>query len=228
VPDADIVSSMLSMPDWWPLLPVADTPPEGHQWMYVMIPVVAALGYTDVAIASSPPMRRRTSALYLGTYSILLLGLALLSVKYTWLQSLAAIASPLGHELLIQLDIRREMEGTPRYVPPEQGVMVLATIIDSPAYKAQLKPGDILLNLHGLVVDNPSQLSVALGSVPPKFVLELMRNGRIMQRNISLATEEPLLGVILVPRGNELQYIELAEDKILLWEWIKGKVGKNP
>jgi len=227
VPDANVPVSMLNMPDWWPLLPIAATAPEGHQWMYVMIPVVAALGYTDIAIASSPKKRRRTSALYLATYSILLLGLALLSVQYTWLQALAALVSPLGHEILIQFDSRRELEGTPRYVPPLQGVMVLDTIIDSPAYKAQLKPGDILLKFQGLSVDNPRQLAVALGSVPPKFLLELMRNGRIIQRNISLAKTEPTLGVILVPNGLELQYIELAEDKILLWEWFKKKVGKK-
>jgi len=228
VPDANIPSSMLSMPDWWPLLPVAGVAPEGHQWMYAMIPVVAALGYTDLAITSSPPMRRRRSALYLAIYSILLFVLALLSAQYTWLQSLAALASPLGHELLVQLDIRREMEGTPRYVPPLHGVMVLDTVIDSPAYKAQLKPGDILLNFHGLSVDHPRQLAVVLSSVPPKFVLEFMRNGRIMQRNVSLAKEEPLLGVILVPNGNERQYIELVEDKILLWEWVKKTIGKKP
>jgi len=224
VPDAQAIHSM---PDWWPLLPVAAIAPEGHQWMYKMLPVVAALGYTDLAIASSPQIRRRKSALYLAAYSILLLALALLSVQYKWLQVFAALASPLGHELLIQLDSRRELEGIARYVPPLTGVMVLDTVIDSPAYKAELKPGDILLNLHGLTVDNPSQLAAVLGSVPPIFVLEFMRNGRIKQRKIKLAQQEPLLGVILVPNGNEVQYIELTEDKILVWEWFKEKVGKT-
>jgi len=224
VPSAKVVHSM---PDWWPLLPMVAIAPEGHQWMYTMIPVVAALGYTDLAIASSPQRRRCKSALYLAAYSILLLGLALLSVKYKGLQVVAALASPLGHELLMQFDSRRELEGTPRYVPPLHGVMVLDTVIDSPAYKAQLKPGDILLNLHGLSVDNPHQLTVALRSVSPKFVLELMRNGRIIQRKINLGQGEPMLGVILVPSGNELQYIELAEDKILIWEWFKEKIGKD-
>jgi len=227
VPEANITAGMLNMPEWWPLLPATTVAPEGYQWMYVMIPVVAALGYTDVAIASSPARRRCKSAMYLAIYSILLLGLALLSVKYRWLQIFAAIASPLGHELLIQLDIRRELEGTPLYVPPLHGVMVLDTVIDSPAYKAQLKPGDILLNFHGVSVDNPSQLAAALAGAPPKFVLEFMRNGRFLQHKMSLAKEEPRLGVILVPNGNELQYIELAEDKILLWEWFKKKIGKN-
>ncbi|MBC8015605.1 MAG: PDZ domain-containing protein [Sporomusaceae bacterium] len=225
VPDANVPSSVINMPDWWPLLPVA-LAPEGHKWMYSMIPVVAALGYTDLAIASSPQGRRRRSGLYLGAYSIILLTLALLSVHYHWLQLIAALASPLGHELLVQLDSKRELEGIPRYVPPPQGVMILDTVIDSPAYKAGLKPGDILLNLHGITVDAPSQLADALTLVPAVFVLELMRNGRIMQRKVGLA-KGLILGVILVPSGNEIQYIELVEDKIWIVEWFKRKVGKD-
>lgn len=226
VPDSNVPASILSMPDWWPLLPVA-LAPAGHQWMYSMIPVVAALGYTDLAIASSPQLRRCKSALYLGAYSMLLLALALLSVQYHWLQLIAALISPLGHELLIQLDSQGELEGIPRYVPPLQGLMILDTVIDSPAYKAQLKPGDILLNLHGIVVDTPSQLAAALAAVPPYFVLEFMRNGRIRQRKIRFAKDETMLGIILVPSGEEQQYIELVEDKLWVWEWFKGKVEKN-
>ncbi|MBC8015112.1 MAG: PDZ domain-containing protein, partial [Sporomusaceae bacterium] len=73
----------------------------------------------------------------------------------------------------------------------------------------------------------PSQLADALTLVPAVFVLELMRNGRIMQRKISLAKGETTLGVILVPSGGEIQYIELVEDKLWIVEWFKKKVGKK-
>lgn len=226
VPDFQISPNMLSMPDWWPLLPVIHAAPAGHQWMYHMIPVVAALGYTDLAIASSPQMRRRKSAMYLAAYSLVLLALALLSLQYKWLQLIAAIASPLGHEILVQLDSRRELEGPPRYVPPLQGVMILDTVIDSPAYKAGLEPGDILLKFDGLVVNNPMQLGVALETLPDTFSLEYLRNGRIRQKKIRFIKGKSVLGVILVPSGDELHYIQLVEDKILLWEWFKGLLAK--
>ncbi len=227
VPELKLSPSMLSMPDWWPLLPVVQAAPEGHQWMYAMIPVVAALGYTDLAIASSPQSRRRKSAVYLGVYSLVLLALALLSVRYQWLQIIAALLSPLGHELLIQIDIKRELEGTPRYVPSSQGIMILDTVIDSPAYKVDLQPGDILLKLDGLTVNHPNQLAVALETVPKRFILEYLRNGRAKQAKISLPKEKTMLGVILVPSGDERQYIQLVEDKFLLWEWFTGLIKKN-
>lgn len=227
VPEVNLSPGMLSMPEWWPILPVAQAAPAGHQWMYAMIPVVAALGYTDLAIASSPKMRRRKSAMYLGAYSLVLLALALLSIQHTWLQLVAALLSPLGHELLIQLDIRRELEGAALYVPPPKGVMILDTVIDSPAYKAALQPGDILLKFDGLLVDSPNQLAMALEAVSEKFILEYMRNGRLRQQKVSLEKGKTMLGVILVPSGNEVQYIQLTEDKFLLWEWCKEFMGKN-
>ncbi|WP_378950455.1 PDZ domain-containing protein [Pelosinus sp. sgz500959] len=227
VPNAKISASMISMPDWWPLLPVVQALPEGHQWMYAMIPVVAALGYTDLAIASSPQRRRCRSAMYLAIYSLTLLTVALLSVQYKWLQLTAALLSPLGHELFIQFDSRQEFESSPHYVPPAQGVMILDTVIDSPAYKAGLQPGDILLNVHGLPIDHPRQLASALETAPHSFIIELLRNGRIKQRKIKMVKEKTILGVILVPSGDELHYIELVEDKFLLWEWCKKVMRKN-
>ena len=65
-------------PDWWPLLPLGIEPPAGFEWVYVMMPVVAALGYTDMAISSTPQERRRRSAFSLALYSMSLLGMALL------------------------------------------------------------------------------------------------------------------------------------------------------
>lgn len=221
VPESSLPESMLAMPDWWPLLPVNIDVSQGHALMYQMIPVVAALGYTDIAISSSPQTHRRRSALHLAAYSIVLLALALLSVHYKWLQIIAALLSPLGHEMLIQLDSRREMAGIPRFVSQEQGLMVLDTVIDTPAYKAGIKPGDIILELQNLVVDNRNQLAEAISIAPPVFSLKILRNGRIIERKARFLKKERMLGVILVPEGNESFYVEVSEDKFWLWERLK-------
>ena len=153
------------MPEWWPLLPLAQEPPTGSRWIYVLAPVVAALGYTDMAIASLPQQRRWQSALHLAGYSILLLVLALLSAKYVWLQVFAAVLSPLGHEWLIQMDNRRELEAPPRFVPPPYGLMVLDTVFDSPADNV-FKPGDIITSIAGLSVNNRYDLAAAISQIP--------------------------------------------------------------
>jgi len=227
VPELKVPEGVLGMPDWWPLLPVQEGLMEGHIWMYTMVSVVAALGYTDIAVASSPQMRRRKSALHLGLYSIVLLALALLSVHYKWLQAAAAMVSFLGHEMLIQIDSRQELESTPRYIPPVKGLMVLDTVVDTPAQKAGVKSGDILLKLHNLNIDTKAQLAEAIFLVPPVFIIEILRDDRRIEKKVKFSQNHKMLGVILVPEGNELYYVQLAKDKFWLWEKVKNVWGKN-
>jgi hypothetical protein len=227
IPQLNVPESVLAMPDWWPLLPITKSLPEGHIWMYAMVSVVAALGYSDIAVASSPQMRRRKSSLHLGAYSIILLALALLSVHYSWLQAVAAVVSFAGHEMLIQIDNHQELEGVPRYVPSPKGLKVLDTVIDTPAPKAGIKSGDILLNLHDMEINTREQLAEAITLAPAEFFLHILRNGTIIERKVTFSKGQRMLGVILVPEGNELYYVQLTEDRFWLWEKVKKVWGKN-
>lgn len=215
-----------SMPEWWPLLGMSQEPLAGLRVVYVMAPVVAALGYTDMAIASLPQQRRWYSALHLAGYSILLLVLALLSVKYVWLQGIAAVLSPLGHELLIQMDNRREMEAPPRFVPPPYGLMVLDTVGDSPV-AAMLKPGDIITNLAGLPVNSRYDLAVAISQSPEEFTIVFVRAGRQVCKQSKFKQGERRLGVILVPDGDEPFYVEMVTDRYGLIDWLKDKFKRR-
>lgn len=222
VPADTVPGAMIKMPEWWPLLPLALEPPTGSQWIYLMAPVVAALGYTDMAIASLPHRRRRQSALHLAAYSVILLGFALLSAKYSWLQVVAAVLSPVGHEFLIQLDNRREMGGTPCFVPSEHGIMVLDTVANTPAAKI-LKPGDILINLAGTPLNNRYDLAAAICYAPESFSITVERAGKRLLQTTSFKNGERRLGVILVPDGDEQYYVEMINNRYGLVDWLVDK-----
>jgi len=151
--------------------------------------------------------------------------LALLSVKFAWLKVFAALASPLGHELLIQMDNRREMEGKPRYVPPDFGVMILDTVEDSPARKAGLQPGDIVFRLSDRMIGTSSDLGLALLDAPQRFWLEFEREGKLYKRLIDFKGAKTL-GVILVPGGSEQYYAEITTDRFGLLDWVKRKLRR--
>ncbi len=223
----ETVEGMLHMPDWWPLLPMTGKPPAGDEWHYMMMPVVAALGYADVAVASTPAARRRKSAFHLALYSLTLLALAVLSAKYAWLQLFAALLSPLGHEFLIRLDNRQEMRGEPRFVPSARGVMVLDTVAGTPASKAGLRPGDIIRDLGGLPVDNGYELARAIAFAPPDFAIAFSRAGADMRRPARFEGGERRLGVIIVPEGGEQNYAQLTGDRFGLFDWLKNRFKKN-
>lgn len=227
VPEASLPTEVIQTPDWWPLLPVVDQLPAGATWLYGMLPAVAALGYADIAVTSTPARRRRQSALHLAVYSIVLLGLALLSARYEWLQFAAALVSPLGHELLIQLDNRREMRGEPRFVPPAEGVMVLDTLENSPARDAGLRPGDILLELGGMKVDNGFELAQAISFIPGEFAVRFSREGRLLERRGRFSGGERRLGIILVPEGFEQNYAEIPRQGYGLLDWLKRRLGRS-
>ena len=197
-------------PDWWPLLPLGIEPPAGFEWVYVMMPVVAALGYTDVAITTTPAVRRRRSALSLALYSLSLLAMALLAAKFAWLKLPAALLSPLGHEYLVRRDNRLELEGKPRYIPPERGVMVLEAIDGGVARQLGVRTGDILLDFAGFPVNRGADLAYAIEWVPPLFEIAVLRNGQEMKLAGRFPPDQRMLGIILVPEGHETYYVTMT------------------
>lgn len=227
VPLGEFEQGMLSMPDWWPLLPSGITPAAGEDLLHLMFPVVAALGYSDMAISSRPIERRRRSALHLAAYSAALLALALLSAKFTWLQIAAALLSPLGHEFLIQMDNRREMGGKPFFVPPAQGVMVLETVHNSAAQRAGVRSGDILLSIEEHPVNSNYDLGTALYHAPARFILTFQRGSQVKHAEIEFMEGKRQLGVIPVPQGDEPVFVELAGDRFGLADWLKTKFRRR-
>jgi hypothetical protein len=92
----------VNMPDWWPMIkPALDVDPS--MLSYLLIPVVAGLGYGDLAVARNPREKSRLSALFLAGYSVVLLALALASAQSQFFLVVAILFSPLGHELIIYL-----------------------------------------------------------------------------------------------------------------------------
>ena len=56
-----LAQGLISMPDWWPLIKPGIPSPEGHELLFAMFVIPAALGYGDFALARSPEERARRS-----------------------------------------------------------------------------------------------------------------------------------------------------------------------
>ena len=57
-PSMDVVK----MPDWWPLIRPSEHILQNSQAIFLMFPIVAALGYGDIALTTTPKKRCRSSA----------------------------------------------------------------------------------------------------------------------------------------------------------------------
>ncbi|MHB1127722.1 MAG: PDZ domain-containing protein [Bacillota bacterium] len=209
----------VNMPDWWPLIrPAVEVNPQSV--LYVILPVVAALGYSDLALTGTPEHKSRRTALNLAVFSVILLGLSVLASHYSGLAVLAALFGPLGHELTILRGRKRELTGSPFYVSPPKGIRVLDVLWGSPAARIGMRSGDIITVVNGMEVNCAQELQqalqVATGKVEVDFLSHL--TGNCSHRNIPLKIGQPL-GTILVPGENTSPNVRLGAHGILgrLW-----------
>ncbi|MDW7674647.1 MAG: PDZ domain-containing protein [Bacillota bacterium] len=227
VPDPQVVSGV-GMPDWWPLIkPNIEGDP--NNFIYQIFPVAAALGYGDLALTQRPKEKSRKTALLLGSYSMALLGLAVLASHFSLLMLLPALFSPLGHELVIKLGRDEEFKGEPKYVAPPQGVMVLEVLSGSIAQKIGLKTGDIILNINGFPVNSNRQLAEVMYWGGTGLELEYIdSNSNKFNRLYTRKSFHDQLGIIPVPGEDENNYAVLSTQGFISrwWERRKNKGEK--
>ncbi|MGB4020462.1 MAG: PDZ domain-containing protein [Syntrophomonadaceae bacterium] len=225
----DIGSGGVSMPDWWPL--IKGYSPESAQQVYVLMPVLAILGYGEITTTSSPGQKARESALYLFMFSLILLLLSLASSRWAPLLWLAALFSPLGHEMVIWMGMRSERNRHSLYVRPAQGVMILDVRPGTPAAQAGLRSRDIVLQVNGMAVNHPDELANILQWAWQGLQIKILR----AQRPVTLYMERRKggsAGIIPVPEDNIPRYLVFKDDTIFLtarrwWRCLKKRLSDS-
>jgi len=223
VPTASFPGEWFNMPGWWPLIK-PDIPGDLDTAIYVMYPVLAALGYGDLAVTRLPQEKSRHSASVLGVYSVSLLCLSVLASHYKSLSFLPALFGPLVHELTIKMGQRSELKGTPVFINPPEGVMVLEVLRGSVAERLGLKPRDVIRNINGLAVNNKMELLGAFSVNSWWTELEYLDadTGEIKTGVARKKIEEPL-GVILVPGMDDRPNVNFRTQGILVGKLKKLK-----
>jgi hypothetical protein len=203
----------IEMPSWWPLLKGYGT--VSPDLTYGIIPVLAVLGYGEVITARTPRRAARQSSLYLFLFSLGLLSISLLAVHRSYFLPLAALFSPLGHELVIWLGMREEKRPA-IYVKPVRGIMVLDIIPGSQASRAGLKSGDIILNVNGETVNSFFAFQELLNCGWKENILEVKRSGRSIKINASGLTASET-GIIPAPDHNTGVCLNISEGSIFIF-----------
>lgn len=192
----------VEMPDWWPLLPVA-AQLNLEDAAIGLFPVVAGLGFTDVAVARGATEKSRTTAGLLLLYSVVLLALAVAGAHSPWLLWPAVLFSPLAHEALIMISLRRELAAPPRFKQPDDGVQVLDVVPGSPAAGAGLASGSVIVEVEGMPVRTVGELREQLRLGPANPLLRFRTDTREVARRIRRSgTHESAFGLVLVPAAH--------------------------
>lgn len=211
------VGGSIDMPTWWPLIRPVGAPLTGGFTM-LMIPLLAALGYGDLAVTAKPRQKVASSAFRLLLFAATLLFLAWLGNRQPiWLWA-AAIFAPIGHELLIVIGNWQEQTGQPLWEHQGPGSMVMEVLPGGSAARVGLRPRDVILATNDIPVENNAALQEQLAE-PVDLQLTVER-ARGRQSVILLpAGRVSHLGLLLVPDSSTENYVETRFRSPLLWFW---------
>lgn len=214
----------IAMPGWWPLLQPLLQPQGGMMLSFFLLPIIATLGYSDIAVSTSPREKSKISARRLAAYSVVLLLLSLAASRLPVLQILPVLFAPLGHEYLIQAGNRREWSAPPLWTPPQRGVKLLATWPGLPAAQAGLGTGWIVHGVNGIEVNSRRELGAALEVFPSPAEIDV-ESPEGEKKSVKISTQGKL-GIILVPHpGDGGPFLKTSGKGFLLrlWDKIKKK-----
>jgi len=201
-PLASALPEVLAMPDWWPLIKPTASAPEGMQSVYALVGLTAALGYSDLTYTRLPQQKSRVTAAMSGCFSLILLGLSVLSSTRGWARWPAALFSPIGHELMVHLSRVMEMHGQPVFRVSGRGVMVLDVVRGSPAWQAGIERGDVIESINCRPILSIDDISEAVAVSPVAIVIDVrsaLPGASPGTRTVQIRGAQSGLGLCLVP-----------------------------
>ena len=184
-----------AMPIWWSGFGI---PGEGG---LILLPLAIILEYSGLAVTAQPKERSRHMGLWLGAYSLFILGLGALSARRSWLQFVGALLMPLLHEWIHHRSRSGQLEGKPLMGAPWRGLRVLEVFQDQLGSRLGLQSGDVLLNVNGWKVNSEEMLAETLRMAPNYVWFDISRKGKgITAEYRHFKRSEDQLGVLFVPR----------------------------
>lgn len=215
VPDVSGLTGVINLPAWWPLISPPHVAGAGVP-VFQMIPIVAALGYGDLAVSRTPRDKSRSTSRHLFLFSAILLGFAMAASRWPAFSWVAALFAPVGHEVVIRTGMRDEMDREPRYVSGNGGVMVLDVQSHGPASKAGITGGCLIKEARGVPITSRYELGELLKE-PGGVVLSVKAPQAPVFREVSIRRNagEPA-GLILAPGLGDQPFVEARSDGPLL------------
>lgn len=215
VPDVSALSGVISLPDWWPLIKAPEVAGVGTP-VFTMMPIVAALGYGDLALSRTPREKARATSRLLFFYSLILLGFSIAASRWPAFTWIAALFAPIGHEVVIHAGNKDEREREPRFVSTSSGVTVLDVFEKGAAAEAGLGQGWVLAEAQGVPLHSRHELEEMLkepGDIV--FTAKPPRATAARQVIVRRTAQEPL-GAILAPGLGDRPFVATRSEGPLL------------
>ncbi|MBB6215792.1 hypothetical protein HNQ80_001883 [Anaerosolibacter carboniphilus] len=169
---------------------------------------VAVLGYSDMALSSTPNQKSKTSAIRLLTYSAILILLSVMAKKYILFQWIAVSFAALGHEALVLWGQKEEKRKAPLFRHHRRGITVLDVKMDGSKKKMDLNPGDVILRINNHPIYDKADIQVVLSSFPQRIWMEII-DAAGKQKTIEYKHRYGMdsFGLIIVPQNSSVVFL---------------------
>lgn len=219
-------STDINLPDWWPLFMSKGLSLDNITLQLTV--VVAALGYGDISLSSSPREKTKKSSLRLALYSIILLVLSGISAHIYIFKYIAALFAPLAHEGLIIYSQKEESNKKPIYKNHSKGITVLDIKSNSVAEKMGLKPGYVIWKVNNYIMNEKEDLAYILRQIPNYLWIDVIDNkGRkkILEFK-DYRNGITSLGAIIIPKDSDV-VISTKQNISIIKKLYKKLMKKN-
>ena len=217
----------INNPHWWPLMKVPEIF-HNQTALFSILTIPAILGYSDIAVSDPPTVKAKSSGIFLGIYSIILVILAVASSHINSFRYIAAVFAPGAHEALIIYWKKRQAKRTPFFSVPDKGVRVLDVFEGGPAYNMGILPGDIILKINNKDIMTYDGIMTILKEYPNYIWVDVLRGGKHFSMDYKNYIDGiDSLKIIIVPRdGNVANILNTSHNKSLLFKLFK-KITTN-
>lgn len=200
-------------PSWWPLirsnLPVIP----GQSLTYALVPIMVILAYSDITTTMAPERKVRRSGGLLALYSVTLLAMAFQAARSPFFAFLAAVFGAAGHELVIFLSRRMELNRRPAFVSGGEGLLLLDVVRGSIADRMGLARGDVMVTVNDQPMRERRALEALMSQNPLFLRIHIRRSGRDLLYEHSGVVSQ--LGVVIAPGPGDASYLEIQPGGLL-------------
>ncbi|WP_058306739.1 PDZ domain-containing protein [Gracilibacillus massiliensis] len=179
--------------DWWPLLEVGET-----SFGLIVIPYL--FGFEYLAKSMLPQTASKWLAKRIALVALVVLGLAIGGYYLPILTVIALVTAFLGKEIIQYFYRTLEHKSKAYFQPAKNGLLVLGTLPNTPAVDLGLIPGERIVKVNEIVVENEQQYYQAINenrAFCKMAIKDLNGETRFAQRAL-YEGEHHKLGILLV------------------------------
>lgn len=206
-----ISGDTIPTPDWWPLIRPEGMPKDLSDAVFSLTPLFAILGYGDFTISRLPKQKVKESSINLFMFSITLFVLVILSMKIYIFKYIAAIFSPIFHELIIIINRKKEKTLDSLWENTYDGIKILDVVPNSPAEKMGIETGDKIVAINNRRVNTLYDAKVVLDEADRYLWIDVVKlDGKVKSLEYyNYQSEIGSLGIITIPQDEA--YIPLMD-----------------